>query len=79
MYLAKFNLFLFRYNLNSYLQVGPKPTIKDLLMCVLNSQDVEAMIQIPGRRYLADDGTEVAAMEIQRYEDYKLFLSHILE
>ncbi|XP_057308463.1 IQ domain-containing protein H-like isoform X1 [Hydractinia symbiolongicarpus] len=52
-------------DLAMFFELGPKPTIKDLLMCVLNSKDVECIILIPGRRYIAPDGVEAASIKIQ--------------
>eukprot|EP00111_Clytia_hemisphaerica_P002942 TCONS_00008338-protein len=48
-----------------YFECGPKPTIRDLLLCILNTEDVEKLIMIPGRRYMAPDGQERAAIKIQ--------------
>lgn len=52
-------------DMSLYFEIGPKPTMKDLLMCILNSSDVEKIICIPGRRYIARDGPDMAAVKIQ--------------
>lgn len=52
-------------DMSLYFEVGPKPTMKDLLICVINSNDVEKIIRIPGQRYLAADGDHMAAICIQ--------------
>jgi len=54
-------------DLSLFFELGPKPTIKDLLMCVINNEDVERIILIPGRRYMAPDGLDCASIKIQAY------------
>ena len=53
-------------DMSLYFELGPPPTMKDLLLCVNNSEQVEKIILIPGRRYLAPDGPAMAATLIQK-------------
>ncbi|XP_033634327.1 IQ domain-containing protein H-like [Asterias rubens] len=61
-------------------ELDKPPTTKALLGVVLNIDDVMALINRPGRRFLGPDGDDVAATKIQatfrRYKDRALYLEY---
>eukprot|EP00794_Sanderia_malayensis_P009883 gene9883-10893_t len=61
-----------------YFEGNLNATKEDLMTCMMNGDDVNRFLMIPGRRYIAEDGRDEAATRIQasyrRYRDRCAYL-----
>lgn len=67
-------------DLSNKLQIEQKPTQEELLSTFINRDDIENIINTPGRRFLGYEGKKLAAVAIQtswrRYRDRKAYLRY---